>query len=667
MDVWIVAAAAGAGYVAQHLKNLTQGKHYLSDLSSASANFDRPESSQNRREVQDKSCPIRSVLPKNKLVKDFLREETEVSQESSAAEMASTSGFGGENMVALDNLMICSTPSHSNSLPGFLNNEDIQEDWEGRGQDIDEVHSDLSPQLSAREMGFSYGVGRNRSSLRSRRTNRQFIKPLTSLESCLMAQLYKEHLEIEEYTFSSIHSPHTPTVRPFVVTDGSRIISRTGYESFSSPTETRKYKLQKSSRDVVLGVPGLPNVVSMERHSKAKTGKEKVARLSDSIRLVNGNTDSSPDGSSAGALNFYFGFSIGIISSFLAHKREIEKLNTLVRQTENLVQDLQEELEMKDALTMKELAVENYESQDIHDDSYYKEAVHAFSPEQKLNNSTEYCHEEYGDQKAEDVSLSNIEAELEAELERLELNMSSSKLEKKISKLAEVDRDFVADIVEGELRANLFDKHYVDRDGSGCSTPCSVHYAVSPRELSLRLHEVIQSQLEERVKELETALQNSRRKIKSMESKHMPYWSEFSNNGAGSYEDASTDEPVIINLSGEALAAYSEAYDEFAKVTDSDEEEKPSGLEESNDQEIIQGGQQVRNRGSNHYTQHPFVNGSPPVSNHRHDVICSSTDENGHGEEEMELIRQIVEKARKGSPVILNAQRALFSTDEYQN
>lgn len=122
----------------------------------------------------------------------------------------------------------------------------------------------------------------------------------------------------------------------------------------------------------------------------------------------------------------------------MAHKGEIEKLNTLLRQTENLVQDLQEELEMKDSLTMKELAVENYESQDRNRDSDYGGTVHAFSPEQKLDNSTEYHHEEYDDQKAENISLSNIEAELEAELERLELNMSSSKLEKKISKLAEV-------------------------------------------------------------------------------------------------------------------------------------------------------------------------------------------------------------------------------------
>ncbi|CAI9754092.1 unnamed protein product [Fraxinus pennsylvanica] len=616
MDVWIVAAAAGAGYVAQYLKNLSPAKNYLSDLSSANADSDRSND-------EEKRCSFCSAFLKNKLVKDVCREETKVSQEASAAEMASTSEFGGENMVALENLMICSTSPNSNLSPGVMNNEDVLEDWEGRGLNIDE--------------------------------------------------LYKEHSGIEEYTFSSTHSPCKPTVRPFVVTDGSRIISRAGYESFSSPTGTGKYNLHERTYsqdgEVVLGIPGLPKVALMECRNKAKTGKEKVTRSSNSSRMVNGNTNNSPEGSPGGALNFYRGFSIGIISSFLAHKMEIEKLSTLLRQTENLVQDLQEELEMKDLLTMKELAVENYESQDMHDDSYYKEAVDAFTPEQKVDDSTEYCREEYGDQKAEDLSLSNIEAELEAELERLELNMSSSKLEKKISNLAEVDKDFIADDVEGELRADLFDKPDVDQDQIGCSTPCSVHYAVSPRELSLRLHEVIQSQLEERVKELEIALQNSQRKMKYAESKNAPRWSEFSNNGEGSYEDASTDEPVIINLSGEALAAYNEAYDEFAKVAKSDEEDTPSGLEEGNEQEIFQDGQHVRNGGSNHYTRHSFVNGSPPLlSNHRDDIICS-TDKNGDGEEEMErlLIRQIVERARKGSPVISNAHIALFSTDEYQH
>lgn len=100
---------------------------------------------------------------------------------------------------------------------------------------------------------------------------------------------------------------------------------------------------------------------------------------------------------------------MGTISSFLKNKREMEKLDKLLKHKENLVQDLQEELEMKDSLTVKELAVEDYESQ---------------------GNS---C-----DKMAEEESLSKIEAELEAELERLESNMNSTRFEAKLSNATEV-------------------------------------------------------------------------------------------------------------------------------------------------------------------------------------------------------------------------------------
>lgn len=131
------------------------------------------------------------------------------------------------------------------------------------------------------------------------------------------------------------------------------------------------------------------------------------------------------------ALLFYIGLTMGIISSFLANKQEMEKLNKLLKQTENLVQDLHEELEMKDSLTVKELAIEDYKSQDVHKDSYSDDAGHALSLEQN-------CDEEYSNQKAEDESLSKIEAELEAELERLESTMNSSRLEGKLSNRTKV-------------------------------------------------------------------------------------------------------------------------------------------------------------------------------------------------------------------------------------
>lgn len=122
----------------------------------------------------------------------------------------------------------------------------------------------------------------------------------------------------------------------------------------------------------------------------------------------------------------------------MANKREMDKLNKLLKQSTNLVQDLQDELEMKDSLTVKELAVEDFESRDLHNASYCDDDVHASSPEMKLGNSLGDSTEEFYHPKPEEESMSRIEAELEAELERLESSINSSRLERKISNMAEV-------------------------------------------------------------------------------------------------------------------------------------------------------------------------------------------------------------------------------------
>ncbi|KAK4427700.1 hypothetical protein Salat_1539000 [Sesamum alatum] len=679
MDVWIVAAAAGAGYVAKRLKNI-RSKHNWSDLSYENHNNVRPESSNNRLKVQDKSCPFRRVLFGKSFEGEMSREGEKSCEDAFTSDIASTSGYKDENLVMMDNFAAYGTHSDSNYLAGFGNGEDIRGDLEGRvPSGVGEViTNDSLPEPSSSEMGFSYGFRKHRSSFRSRRINSQFIQPRTSLESCLMAQLYKEYAEIEEYIYSP--SPlQKPTLRPFLVTDGSRIISKTPQDYISEPSGAGKCKLLKDTyaqeKSTVLGVPKLPNVASVKlrKNAKARKGKEPILRRTDSRKVANGNHNNAP-GSSDGALLFYFGLTMGIMSSFLANKREMEQLNKLLKQSENLVQDLQDELEMKDSLTVKELAVEDYESQDVRNDRCSNDAVHALSLVQKLDDASRYSNEQHCDRKADEESLSKIEAELEAELERLASNMNSSRLEKKISNTAELDPNFVSDVVEGELRADLFgaksgDQPYADRDGSGNSTPHSAHYSISPRELSLRLHEVIQSRLEQRVKELETALENSQRKVKYMESEHVRPSREISDNktGTSSTRDSPVaknghqpvDQPVVINLSGDALAAYNEAYEEFTKISDSDEEDLQFGFEN---------GVRVQDRDMK---QHSFSNGSREMAFDRrteeelHTIVCSSQDESEDDEMERLLIQQIIEKARKGSPAVLKAQRALLSTDEH--
>lgn len=230
--------------------------------------------------------------------------------------------------------------------------------------------------------------------------------------------------------------------------------------------------------------------------------------------------------------------------------------------------------------------------------------------------------------------------------------------------LLQLDPDFVPDLAEGELRAELFSRQargqpYADQDGSATSTPHPVDYAVSPRELSLRLHEVLQSQLEERLKELEMALQNSERKVRYMEAELVSSWRDSSNSEGGSssthgspvtkVEQRTADQPVVINLSGEALDAYNEAFDEFTRLNESEEEDiaVASGVKNSNHQE------------NSHKREHNF----DLIENGR------TNDESEDGDDEMEklLIRHIVEKARKGSPAVLNVQRALFSLDDNEH
>jgi hypothetical protein len=52
---------------------------------------------------------------------------------------------------------------------------------------------------------------------------------------------------------------------------------------------------------------------------------------------------------------FSAGITLGILSCCLSNKKELEALKGTQKQMENLIQDLQDELDMKEGLTVKEL------------------------------------------------------------------------------------------------------------------------------------------------------------------------------------------------------------------------------------------------------------------------------------------------------------------------
>ena len=145
-------------------------------------------------------------------------------------------------------------------------------------------------------------------------------------------------------------------------------------------------------------------------------------------------------GSHDGTVLFCLGVSIGIISSLIASGREVNQLKEVLKHTQNLVQDLQEELEMKDSLTVKQLANENNESPDTCDNSFHYRASnpHLLIQNDSTNNNGEVTCNVNTEQSSE--SMSKIEAELEAELERLGLNMNPSGLPRRLSDIVEVSR-----------------------------------------------------------------------------------------------------------------------------------------------------------------------------------------------------------------------------------
>ncbi|XP_073134976.1 uncharacterized protein [Henckelia pumila] len=585
MDVWFFAAAAGAGYLAQRLKNINHDKHKLL-TSKKNLNVLKQEVPAVLPKIQDNMHKLYRVLSSENLGEYDCTEKESACQDALGPEMVSTDEFQSETLA-------------EDASSSTIVLSDMEGDCGGRVF-IDDT-DDSSPQPSSIE-------------------------------------LLEERAEIEE-SVSSVNLSNQPTTRPFHVTDESSLISREPRASCYAAWRCKLLKkTQSEENNDVLGVPRLPKAVPMELQgsTKGRTEKKHTPRRNNSSTMMNGNQKIA-QGSSDGTLLFYLGLTMGMVSSFLKNKREMEKLDKLLRQKENLVQDLQEELEMKDSLTVKELAVEDYESQD---------------------NS---C-----DQMAEE-SLSKIEAELEAELERLESNMNLTRFEAKLPNVTELDPDFVSDVTEWELRADLFDakkdaRLYTNRQGR---SPPSAQYPISPRELSLRLHEVIQSRLEERVVELEAALANSQRNdIIGTSSSH------------DSPVPEDEQKSVILNLSGETLVPYTEAYEELMKVSESDDEDIPFPFEERNGNQdnMTKDVDMVRDNASNVYLEcsngciETELNlGSVKNLDVMDDVVCDSRDAvEGGGEEEMErlLIRQLVEKARQGSPVVLNAQKALLSIEQ---
>lgn len=147
--------------------------------------------------------------------------------------------------------------------------------------------------------------------------------------------------------------------------------------------------------------------------------------------------------------------------------------------------------------------------------------------------------------------------------------------------MLQLDPDFEPNVVQGDLKLDAAKRQpggpSDSADNASGTSTAHIHtsnYAVSPQELSLRLHEVIELRLRARIEELETALQKSHQRVHSLESENV-----VSSRGFGYSELGSSFTPKNPTFIGEddrdrplVIYAYDEAYEERNGVTESDQE-----------------------------------------------------------------------------------------------
>lgn len=190
MDLWVIAAAAGAGYIAKNLQNCSLDNNVQSE----SRNF--------LQQLRDKTCPLRRLGRKRGQDDDALFAEIDKSgkrDRESGVDDGIVEGYYNMGLVS--------------SLPPVFSVEEF-EDGESRN-------------LRRANRGGKF--------TRNRGCGVHSVRPLNYLGSSLDAHLFRESGNVEDELDDTILYPFVSTLRPLLVTD--RKIKRPGGDSYFTQFE----------------------------------------------------------------------------------------------------------------------------------------------------------------------------------------------------------------------------------------------------------------------------------------------------------------------------------------------------------------------------------------------------------------------------------------------
>ncbi|XP_068648981.1 protein POLAR-like 1 [Aristolochia californica] len=192
-----------------------------------------------------------------------------------------------------------------------------------------------------------------------------------------------------------------------------------------------------------------------------------------------------PSDTFPGASFFSFGFGVGL-AFLLSYRNEYNRMVEVQRQIEVLLKDIKDEMQKRDV-------------------SAYSRT---FQPHSFVASDSNIQYDRFSkfDSTSETAKLHEIhqlEAELETELELLQLNLESEN--------TSIRRQQCIEVVETSAAENLCEI-YGEEDNH-----CGDFYSVCPYELERRLFELLQTRQQEHIEELEFALERARRELHEKE------------------------------------------------------------------------------------------------------------------------------------------------------
>lgn len=201
---------------------------------------------------------------------------------------------------------------------------------------------------------------------------------------------------------------------------------------------------------------------------------------------------------------FNLGVGIGVSYMLVANRKEVERLNTLLEQTQSLVKEMKQQVQS--GRSPIPICFSNSRSPGIRKPEAPKhERGETFQNklEGKVHDSGLEANHAV-ESISESIHMAELEAALEAELSLMQLNLAAESE----AGLGDFD-EWNVNVSPNEL-ASIADVRNLDQDDTTAHSSndevLNFHYALSPGALDRRLHEVLEAQQEERIMELEAQI-----------------------------------------------------------------------------------------------------------------------------------------------------------------